>query len=183
MKQKFLFFAALAALVAGLTACNKQETPASGDSQKQGFVMENVVVDITLSQDNAKASITLNDIRFSEQMPLLITLRIPDVPVTRQGESIRFNWNDTENAITPIAIVRGQETAYVAHLAPPVLRSTTSGTAQSNRTRRMVRKRSATFPPLPLSEPTRKNRRTSPPPFKATYWTAYVSKVPSGWNK
>ena len=115
MKHRLLIFAALAALVAGLTACNKQETPASGDSQKQGFVMENVVVDITLSQDNAKASITLNDIRFSEQMPLLITLRIPDVPVTRQGENLNFNWNDTENAITPIAIVRGQETAYKAY--------------------------------------------------------------------
>ena len=115
MKQKFLIFAALAALVAGVTACNKQETPASDDSRKQGFEIENVVVDITLSQDNTKASITLKDIRFSDQMPLLITLRIPDVPVTRQGESIRFNWNDTENAITPIAIVRGQESAYDAY--------------------------------------------------------------------
>lgn len=107
----------MAALVAGFTACNKQETPASasGDSQKQGFVIENVDVDITLSQDNTKASITFKDIRFSEQMPMLITLRIPDVPVTLQGESIRFNWKDTENPITPIATVLEREFPYDAY--------------------------------------------------------------------
>ena len=115
MKQKFLIFAALAALVAGLTACNKQETPASGDSQKQDFVMENRVVDIALSKDKTTASITFNEIRFGEAMPLDITLIILDVPVTVQGESIRFNWNDPENPISLKVSMKGIEVPYTDH--------------------------------------------------------------------
>lgn len=141
MKQKFLIFAALAALVAGLTACNKQEAPASGGTEGESkednkyyvgtfrvgedFSIPETQVGIVLSEDRTSADIYLLKVRFSEQMPMSFDFRIPEVPVSVSNEKIIFAWEDTEKGITPIWLQgEGRETPYSAYQVTVV-----SGTA------------------------------------------------------
>lgn len=141
MKHRLLIFAALAALTAAFSACNKQEAPASdnteGESKEdnkyyvgtfrvgEDFSIPETRVDIVLSEDQKSADILLLKVRFAEQMPMSFDFRIPEVPVSVSNGKIIFEWNDTDKGITPIWLQgEGRETPYSAYQVTVV-----SGTA------------------------------------------------------
>ena len=114
--------------IAGFTACNKQETPASDDKggtdennyfvgllrAGESFSIPDAQVDVILSEDQTRADIFLLGVSFAEGMPA-VKLRLPAVPVSVSNGKIIFEWSDTENAITPNWIKPEEEVPYPAY--------------------------------------------------------------------